>query len=173
MTQQVLRGDFSQVKTLQMFNQPLVSDGTFLLSHQQGLIWQQNSPFPVSLVLAKAKLSQRFEGQPAEVIEAKDNPMVFYFSHLFLSLFKGDLTSIESQFTMDLSSDDKEQWLLHLTPKQSPLNKVFKYIEITGNNKIETLTLLELSNDSSVISFSNINPQQAPLSEQEQDAFQF
>lgn len=173
MTQEVLRGDFAQVKTLQLFNQPLISEGTFLLSHQQGLIWQQNTPFPVSLVLAKDKLSQRFEGQAAEVIEAKDNPMVFYFSHLFLSLFKGDLTTIESQFTMALSSDEKEQWLLHLRPKQSPLNKVFKFIEIEGNKQIETLTLLELNDDSSVITFSNINQQQTSLSEQEQDAFKF
>ena len=60
MTQKILRGDFMQLKTLQMFNQPLVSEGSFLLSHQQGLIWQQNTPFPVALVLAKDKLSQRF-----------------------------------------------------------------------------------------------------------------
>ena len=96
MTQEILRGDFTQSKTLQMFKHPLVSDGTFLLSHQQGLIWKQNNPFPVSLVLAKDKLSQQFSDQAPEIIEAKDNPMVFYFSHLFLSLFKGDLSSLKS-----------------------------------------------------------------------------
>lgn len=173
MTQKILRGDFTQLKTLQMFNQPLVSEGSFLLSHQQGLIWQQNTPFPVALVLAKDKLSQRFEGQASEIVEAKDNPMVFYFSHLFLSLFKGDLTALDSQFTMALSSDDKDEWLLHLTPKQAPLNKVFESIQINGGTEIKTLTLLELNGDSSVIQFSHINQQQTPLTQQEQDAFKF
>ena len=172
MTQEILRGDFTQSKTLQMFNQPLLSDGTFLLSHQQGLIWKQNNPFPVSLVLAKNKLSQQFSDQAPEIIEAKENPMVFYFSHLFLSLFKGDLTSLEKQFSMTLN-DGKTGWVLNLTPKEAPLNNVFKGIEIKGKETIQRLTLLELNNDSSVINFTNISQQQSPLNQQETDAFKF
>ncbi|TEW54236.1 outer membrane lipoprotein carrier protein LolA [Psychromonas sp. RZ22] len=172
-TQKVLRGDFTQSKSLQMFKQPLLSDGTFLLSHEQGLIWQQNNPFPVSLVLAKDKLRQQFSGKEAEIIEAKDNPMVFYFSHLFLSLFKGDLSSLESQFSMQLSDDGKGNWLLNLTPKKAPLDKVFKSIKIQGKEQIKSLTLTELNTDSSLITFSNISEQQAPLTQQEKDAFKF
>lgn len=173
MTQQILRGDFSQSKTMQMFNQPLLSDGNFLLSHQQGLIWNQNSPFPVSLVLAKDKLSQQFSDQAAEVIEAKDNPMVFYFSHLFLSLFKGDLTSLENQFSMTLSGELQTGWVLNLSPKQAPLKNVFKVIEIKGAHTIQELTLTELNGDASVIEFNNISQQQSPLNQQEKDAFNF
>ncbi|MCP5079062.1 MAG: outer membrane lipoprotein carrier protein LolA [Psychromonas sp.] len=173
MTQQILRGDFKQSKVLQMFNQPLLSDGSFLLSHQQGLIWKQQSPFPVLLVLAKEKLSQQFADQAPEVIEAKDNPMVFYFSHLFLSLFKGDITSLQSQFTMTLSGDEITGWVLHLSPIQPPLNKVFKEIEIKGKETIQTLSLIELNEDSSVIEFTNIKQQQAALTQQEKDAFKF
>jgi hypothetical protein len=173
MTQDILRGDFTQSKTLQMFNQPLLSEGSFLLSHQHGLIWKQSNPFPVSLVLARDKLSQQVSDQPADIIEAKDNPMVFYFSHLFLSLFKGDLSSLEKQFTMNLSEENNAGWLLNLTPKEAPLINVFKRIEIKGQDTIQALTLIELNDDSSVISFTNINPQQTPLKQQEIDAFQF
>ena len=171
-TQKLIRGDFTQSKTLQMFNQPLVSNGSFLLSHQQGLIWKQINPFSVSLVLVKNKLRQQFSGQETEVVEAKDSPMVFYFSHLFLSLFKGDLNSLESQFTMTLSGDEAA-WLLHLVPKQAPLNKVFKYIEIKGKEQIEGLALIELNGDSSVITFSGIHQEQTQLTQQETDAFKF
>lgn len=171
MTKEVLRGEFIQSKTLQMFNQPLLSDGEFLLSHQQGLIWQQNNPFSVSLVLTKDKLSQQFVGQKAEIIDAKDNPMVFYFSHLFLSLFKGDLSALESQFSMALTGDQKQGWLLSLLPKQAPLNKVFKRIDIKGKEQIAELMLVELNDDSSVINFTNVKQQQTSLTEQEQNAF--
>ena len=171
-TQKLIRGDFTQSKILQMFNQPLVSNGSFLLSHQQGLIWKQINPFPVSLVLVNNKLRQQFSGQEIEVVEAKDSPMVFYFSHLFLSLFKGDLNSLESQFTMTLSGDETT-WLLHLVPKQVPLNKVFKYIEIKGKEQIEGLALIELNGDSSVITFSGIHQEQTQLTQQETDAFKF
>lgn len=172
MMQKILTGNFVQAKTLQMFNSPLISNGKFLLSQQQGLIWQQNNPFPVVLVLAKDKLYQQFEGQDAEIIEAKDNPMVFYFSHLFLSLFRGDLMSLESQFSMTLTEHKKARWQLQLQPKQSPLNHVFKYIDIQGDTQIEVLTLVELNGDSSVINFSHIK-QLTELNQQEKDVFKF
>ncbi|MEI6897980.1 MAG: outer membrane lipoprotein carrier protein LolA [Psychromonas sp.] len=172
MMQQILRGDFSQSKTLQMFNQPLLSDGAFLLSQQQGLIWRQHNPFPVVLVLAKDKLRQQFEGQDAAVIDAQDNPMVFYFSHFFLSLFKGDLSALESQFSLSLTANKKGHWRLHLEPKQPPLNNIFKYIDIEGENQIQRLTLIELKGDSSVINFTNVR-QQTQLSPQDKDAFEF
>ena len=172
-TQKLIRGDFKQSKNLQMFNQPLISDGSFLLSQQQGLIWTQNNPFPVSLVLAKDKLRQQFAGQPAEIVEASDNPMVFYFSHLFLSLFKGDLASLDNQFSMTLTGDLQNTWLLHLTPKTSPLNKVFKEIDIKGSAQIQELSLVELNGDSSVIEFSHIDQKNSPLTSQEKNAFKF
>jgi len=172
-TQKVIRGDFKQSKNLQMFNQPLVSDGSFLLSHQEGLIWTQKNPFPVSLVLTKDKLRQQFSGQSAEIVEASDNPMVFYFSHLFLSLFKGDLASLENQFSMTLTGDLQNTWILHLTPKAAPLNKVFKEIDIKGSIQIEELLLVELNGDSSVIEFSHIDQAQSNLTLQEKNAFEF
>lgn len=172
MTDQLLRGDFSQSKTLQMFDQPLHSNGTFLLSQQQGLVWKQISPFPVTLVLAKDKLAQQFSDQVPEVIEAKDNPMVFYFSHLFLSLFKGDMNTLKVQFKLTLV-EVKGHWVLLLKPKSAPLNKVFSKIEIKGDKQIEELNLVELNGDATTITFTNISTQPEQLTEQEKDAFNF
>lgn len=172
MTEQLLRGDFSQSKTLQIFDQPLVSKGTFLLSHQQGLVWKQQDPFSVLLVLANNKLSQQFAEQAPEIIEAKDNPMVFYFSHLFLALFKGDLNALNEQFELTLTNHN-EAWVLHLKPKSAPLNKVFSIIEIHGVDQIDKLNLIELNGDATTISFTNISSQPAQLSEQEKDVFNF
>lgn len=156
MSEKILTGHFQQTKTMQMFNQPLISDGTFLLSQQHGLIWQQSSPFAVMLVLADDKLLQQFSEQSPQIIEAKDNPMVFYFSHLFLSLFKGDIAALQSQFDMQLQGTETERWLLRLTPKVSPLDKVFKHININGKQQIESLSLIELNDDSTLIEFNDI-----------------
>jgi hypothetical protein len=169
---QLVRGQYQQVKKMQMFKQPLTSGGDFLLEQQQGLLWLQKQPFSVSLILTKDRLSQRYSDQPAQVIEATDNPMVFYFSHLFLSLFKGDIEGLTVQFDMQI----KEQnglWLLLLTPKTAPLDKVFKEIRISGNEYIDQLELVELNGDSSTIQFLNQNNLPAKLSDYEQQYFQF
>jgi len=172
MTEQPLRGDFSQSKTLQIFDRPLVSKGTFLLSHEQGLVWQQMHPFSVLLVLANNKLSQQFADQAPEIIEAKDNPMVFYFSHLFLAIFKGDLNALNEQFELTLKNNN-EGWVLHLKPNSAPLNKVFSTIEIHGGEQINKLNLIELNGDITLISFTHISNLPAQLSEQEKDVFNF
>lgn len=168
----LLRGEFTQTKTMQMFNQPLRSQGNFLLEQNQGLLWRQTAPFPVSMALVKDKLSQQFGDQAAEVIIAKDNPMVFYFSHLFLSLFKGDMEGLSAQFEMKLSDKDGH-WLLLLTPKSAPLNKIFASISIAGREFIDLLVLQELSGDISEIKFSQQHTTPNTLSEEEQHALQF
>ena len=168
----LLRGEFTQSKKLQMFKKPLLSSGAFLLDHQQGLLWSQRKPFAVSLVLVEDKLSQQFGTQQAEIIEAKDNPMVFYFSHLFLSLFKGDIKALDEQFTMQLTGVESA-WSLQLTPKSAPLNKVFATISISGGEYIKELLLIELSGDSSEITFTNQQSTPSELTEDEKDAFKF
>lgn len=169
---QLIRGQYQQVKKMQMFKQPLLSEGDFLLDQQQGLLWRQKQPFPVFLTLTKDRLSQRYSDQPAHIIEAVENPMVFYFSHLFLSLFKGDIEGLTVQFDMHLESKNG-QWLLLLTPKISPLNKVFKKITIIGSEYIDQLNLLELNGDSSTIQFLGQNNLPAKLTDNEQQYFQF
>ena len=168
----VVRGDFTQTRTMQMFDAPLESNGQFLLSEQQGLWWQQTQPFPVSLVLTQDKLSQKMADQPAQILDKKDNPMVFYFSHIFLSLFQGDTNTLTDQFTLDLSSNP-DNWTLLLTPKNAPLNKVFASITIQGSDYIDSVLLKEVRGDQSEIDFSQQTNQPNTLNKTEQAAFQF
>lgn len=169
---QIVRGQYTQIKKMQLFKQPLLSSGEFLIEQQQGLLWLQKQPFIITLALNKDKLSQRIADQPAQIMQASDNPMAFYFSHLFLSLFKGDTEGLSKQFMIELQSKD-ELWSLLLTPKSSPLDKVFKQITISGSTYIDQLQLIELQGDSTEINFINQNSFPAHLSKDEQTALQF
>lgn len=166
----LVRGKYTQQKTLKMFKQPLRSSGHFLLSGTQGLQWSQMQPFPVSLVLTKDKLSQQFSNAPPQIISVKNQPLVFYFSHLFLSVFKGDMTALSTQFKMQLKGDNKN-WYLSLMPRNAPLNKVFKQINVSGGNYIEQLLLIELSGDTTKITFSNQHSTPSKLTKHEQATF--
>ncbi|MCG9647652.1 outer membrane lipoprotein carrier protein LolA [Vibrio brasiliensis] len=167
-----VRGDFTQLRHLEMFEQPLSSEGNFTLSKAQGLLWQQTTPFPVHLVLTEDKLRQTFAGQEPQTITAKENPMAFYFSHVFLAVFHGDTEALQQQF--DMAFDVKnQQWTLLLTPKQAPLNSVFKSITLTGQQDIDALTLQEIRGDKTEILFSNQTHQPESLSDAEQAQFSF
>ena len=169
---ELVRGEFTQNKKMKMFKAPLLSTGTFLLTKKEGLVWSQKTPFPVSIVLIKDKLSQKFSGKNPQIIEAKANPMVFYFSHLFLSLFKGDINALEDQFQLSLSGNSTS-WRLKLLPKSAPLNNVFSDISISGGEYINELRLSELSGDVSEITFSHQKILPKELTSDEKRTFDF
>lgn len=41
----IVRGEFTQTRNMEMFAQPLTSQGTFLLDKSNGLLWTQATPF--------------------------------------------------------------------------------------------------------------------------------
>lgn len=168
----IVRGDFEQKRTLAMFDQPLTSTGQFTLDKTHGLLWRQDVPFTVQLVLTKDKLRQTFADQPAQVITAKDNPMAFYFSHIFLAVFHGDTDQLKQQFDMTFKADNG-QWTLALTPKAAPLNAVFDTITLGGKSDLERLTLQEIRGDKTDILFSNQSYQPESLTDAEQAQFKF
>ncbi len=155
----VIRGEFSQQRHLQMFDAPLSSTGHFTLSKTHGLLWQQEAPFAVNLVLTQDKLRQTFSDQAPKTISAQENPMAFYFSRVFLSVFHGDTTALEEQFTLDFSAENSQfengQWQLLLVPRRAPLDRVFKSITLAGKDYIDTLTLQEQRGDKTEIEFTN------------------
>ncbi|MGF1718621.1 outer membrane lipoprotein carrier protein LolA [Vibrio kyushuensis] len=169
---QVVRGDFTQLRHLEMFKQPLSSSGQFTLDKEEGLLWQQNTPFPVNLVLTKNRLSQTFSDQPSQIITAKENPMAFYFSHIFLSVFHGNTDKLKEQFDLGFSSEG-DKWTLKLTPTQAPLNAVFEQINLKGSQDIDALTLVELRGDKTEILFTNQNHLPEKLTDDEQAQFEF
>ncbi len=168
----IVRGDFTQLRHIEMFAEPLSSQGSFTLSKQMGLLWHQTTPFPVNLVLTEDKLRQTFAGQEPQVITAKDNPMAFYFSHVFLAVFHGDTNALKEQFEIEFDTS-AEQWTIELTPKQAPLNAVFKNITLVGNEDIDGLTLQEVRGDKTEILFSNQTHQPKSLNDAEKAQFSF
>ncbi|MDG3087537.1 outer membrane lipoprotein carrier protein LolA [Vibrio hannami] len=167
----VVRGDFEQVRELEMFKKPLVSTGEFTVAKEYGLLWGQKQPFVISLVLTEDKLSQKFGEQDAQVMTSDENPMAFYFSHLFLGLFQGDTEQLKSQFKLIFNSEN-ESWKMELVPLKAPIDKVFTSIEISGSDYINSIKLNEVRGDVTTINFSNQNHVPDELSDNEKLAFQ-
>ncbi|MEZ9944870.1 hypothetical protein BCS96_04410 [Vibrio breoganii] len=168
----IVRGDFTQLRHIDLFEQPLSSTGQFTLSKQCGLLWQQTSPFPVNLVLTEDKLRQTFADQQPQVMTAEDNPMAFYFSHVFLNVFHGNTDALVQQFSITFTAL-QDGWTIELTPIQAPLNTVFKVITLVGDEHIDRLTLQEIRGDRTEILFSNQTSQPEGLTDAEQAQFSF
>lgn len=170
-SQSVVRGNFEQLRTMEMFSQPLASSGHFILHKKSGLLWQQTSPFSVNLILTNEKLSQQIGNQPAQIMTENENPMAFYFSHIFLSLFDGNTERLNQQFTSEFS-EGQNTWTIELSPHQAPLNNVFSRITISGEQYVDQIELTEVRGDKTTIIFSQQTEQPENLTADERARFQ-
>ncbi|WP_237466389.1 outer membrane lipoprotein carrier protein LolA [Vibrio stylophorae] len=166
----VIQGEFRQTRHLALFSEPLQSSGNFLVAAEYGLNWQQTRPFAVQVVLTQDQLLQRLPDGSEERLAAQDNPVIFHFSHLFLSLFQGQTDALSEQFEMQLSGN-AEQWQLTLVPTSAPLNQVFSSINLKGGQFVNQLTLQEVRGDRTVIEFINQRTEPAVLSDEERAIF--
>ncbi|WP_108652848.1 outer membrane lipoprotein carrier protein LolA [Dongshaea marina] len=168
--QPLVRGKFQQVRNLRLLTTPLQSDGSFVLARGKGLIWQQTEPFASLLTISKTKMLQQIQGQAAMEMTAKENPMVFSFARVFLSLFDGNLDTLSNNFDIFFEPANAEisHWTLGLIPNQSPLNKAIKLIRIRGDKQISGITIDEAKGDKMQIRFTDIMAKPTPLNPTEE-----
>lgn len=150
-----LSGNFNQVRKMRLLSSPLESSGTFVLSKKNGLQWNQTSPFKSSLIVTSTKIEQQIENTPPTVITQKQQPVVFSFTHIFLSVFNGDTAAITGYFDIYFSGDTKA-WKIALKPTNTLLQKAIVGIEMTGGKYVQTVTINEVKQNQMIMKFTKV-----------------
>ncbi|HDX8645705.1 outer membrane lipoprotein carrier protein LolA [Aeromonas dhakensis] len=158
---------FEQEKQVAGLSQPLRASGELLLVRDLGLWWQQQKPFPLTLVLTPTRMVQQMAGQPATVI---DNPQLLEFSQMLLALFGSDEATLGRYFSIDFHSTE-EGWQLVLVPTLAPLDKVFASLTLSGQGQLDQLLIADKQGDSTRIRFSGWRERPLPLTPEEQARF--
>ncbi|MEQ1963049.1 outer membrane lipoprotein carrier protein LolA [Xenorhabdus khoisanae] len=171
--QPVVRAHFTQERQIQGMPQPLRSNGDMLVSQHQGLWWHQQKPFPLTLVLDDSHMVQIMSGQAPQVITADSNPQLFQFNHLMRALFQADRAVLEENFKIEFSDLGQEKWRLVLTPKTSPLDKLFTAITLNGQANLDAILLTDRQGDRTELSFTQHRLTPETLSHEEEQHFKF
>ncbi|WP_413739302.1 LolA family protein [Sodalis sp. RH21] len=169
--QPVVRAHFDQERTISGISRPLRSSGELLIARQEGLWWQQQQPFLLTLILNDSRMVQITGNQPPEVITADGNPQMFRFNHLLRALFQADRAVLEQNFTLGFTDLGQDNWQLVLTPKTAPLDKLFTAITLTGRTYLEHIRLDDKQGDRTAITFSHQRTEPKLLSHDEQQRF--
>lgn len=150
----IVRADFAQQRFLSGFTKPLQSAGTLLYSRDDGIIWQQQTPFAMTIVIDEDSIVQTMPGSKPQILNAADNPLLHSFSSLLKAMLQADTESLRQFFAIELT-DLGAQWQLQLTPKAEPLNKIFSAIELCGDDKVLSIIMADQAGDRTVIEFSH------------------
>lgn len=169
--QPIVRAHFDQTRTIKEMPQPLRSQGEMLIARDTGLLWDQTSPFPMSMMLDDSRMVQIVNGQPPQTITADNNPQMFQFNHLLRALFQADRKVLEQNFRIDFKDQGNERWTLKLTPITTPLDKIFTSIDLGGKTYLGSIQLNDKQGDRTDITLSNQRLTPATLTDDERKRF--
>ncbi|MFP2514125.1 LolA family protein [Buttiauxella agrestis] len=172
-SQPVVRAKFQQDRQISGMAQPLHSSGEVLIAKSKGLWWQQQHPFPMTLVLDDSHMAQIMGNQAPQIITADSNPQMFQFNHLLRALFQADRKVLDENFSSVFTDQGKGQWQLVLTPITTPLDKLFSTITLQGDKHLNRIALNDLQGDFTEITFSNHRLEPRKLTHEEQQRFTF
>ncbi len=169
--QPVIRAHFDQTRTIKDLPQPLRSQGQMLIARDQGLLWDQTSPFPMQLLLDDKRMVQVINGQPPQIITAENNPQMFQFNHLLRALFRADRKVLEQNFRVEFADKGEGRWTLRLTPTTTPLDKIFNTIDLAGQTYLESIQLNDKQGDRTDIALTQHQLTPAQLTDDERQRF--
>ena len=169
--QPVIRAHFDQTRTIKDLPQPLRSQGQMLIARDQGLLWDQTSPFPMQLLLDDKRMVQVINGQPPQIITAENNPQMFQFNHLLRALFQADRKVLEQNFRVEFADKGEGRWTLRLTLTTTPLDKIFNTIDLAGQTYLESIQLNDKQGDRTDIALTQHQLTPAQLTDDERQRF--
>ena len=169
--QPVIRAHFDQTRTIKDLPQPLRSQGQMLIARDQGLLWDQTSPFPMQLLLDDKRMVQVINGQPPQIITAENNPQMFQFNHLLRALVQADRKVLEQNFRVEFADKGEGRWTLRLTPTTTPLDKIFNTIDLAGQTYLESIQLNDKQGDRTDIALTQHQLTPAQLTDDERQRF--
>ena len=70
------------------------------------------------------------------------------------AIFTADKDMLESNFDITVTEQNK-YWTVTLQPKLAPLNKIFKQIILNGKSYLEKVTINDMQNDKTELTFAN------------------
>lgn len=168
----MVRGVFEQEKTLQVLKKPLLAQGDFLFSPQQGLLWHIQNPFEYSLIMTDDYFVQKTE-MSQQVISAKEQPAIFSFGKVFSGILSADFSLLKEHFNLwgKESELNDDVWQVCLEPKQAPFKQLIAQIKIRGSRFVEQVDIIDHNNDFSRIVFSQVTITAQSLTDNEQALF--
>lgn len=150
-----LSGEFKQTQKIALLSHPLISTGKFTLSKNEGLEWNQTTPFHSKFMVTPSKIEQQIENNPATIITKEQQPIVFSFTNIFLSVFNGDTKTINNYFALTFAGD-VSKWRIALKPLGAPLNKAIDSIELAGSKYVNAIVIHDAKGNQIVMQLFNI-----------------
>lgn len=163
---EILRGRFVQERSLEGFQAPLKSEGSFIVAAGRGLIWRVETPFPTTTVITPAGLVQETRGNETLRLSAARIPFMAQLYDMMSGTMGGNMDRLKQQFAV-ASSGSEQNWQVKLTPLSSGNSGTLpiKEIDIQGARFVDQVDIRKPNGDHDNLHFHDQTIGTEPLSD--------
>ncbi len=145
-SKKITKGDFRQLKFIHRLKREMVSNGIFVISADDGILWQTQKPYFSTMAMTKSAIIQTNAKGKKSVISAESNATFDQFSKVLSSVFMGNAGILTENFEVEFIGST-DNWSINLIPKNSSVKKVVEEIEMVGKISIDLMTIHEPNGD--------------------------
>jgi len=156
----VTKGNFVQEKILSRLGRKLRSEGNFIITAGQGMVWETTKPFPSTLVLGKDYLIQaRPDGQKT-VLNAEGNETFIRLAEVLGAVFSGNAQGLLDNFEVHFAVKNTpgaggRAWEMGLSPLDKAISSFAARITMSGDDVIRFIMINEQGGDITQYTLSN------------------
>ena len=146
----ITKGNFEQEKVLNRLGRSLKSEGIFIISAAQGMVWETAKPFSSTLVLGKNYLVQSRPGGQKTVLSAEGNETFLRLAEALSAVFSGNARGLMDNFKVYFTIDNSVSggaWKLGLSPLDRAISTFAAKITMSGDTVIRSIVIDEQSGD--------------------------
>ena len=160
----LIRGEFEQEKVLSRLGRSLKSSGVFIISAQDGMVWDTLKPFPSTLVLGSNYFAQLRPNGQKTVLSAEGNETFLRFAEVISAVFSGRTQGLLENFEVYFSGGPAA-WEMGLLPLDKAIAGFAGKITmeggaamsggLSGDTVIKSITVYEQNGDAIIYLMSN------------------
>lgn len=151
-----LKGEFKQEKYLQAIDASLMSTGQFEYSRNESISWITQQPIENKLTMTPTSIVNQQAGQALVELNAETNPAVAVLSDILFSVLTAEWQKLSAYFELQ-GSFEGEQWQAKLKPTDEAVAQFISNVELTGDELLRTIVLIEKDGDRTTIHFENLS----------------
>ena len=158
-----LEAEFVEEKSIALLAAPLISTGRLFFLPPGTLARLVERPIPSTVVITPKALRISGSGH-AETIDLGARPDVKLFVESFVKVLAGDLTALETLYSVSfvLLPGGQGAWRLTLTPRGGAVKSLIASLELTGRGPmVDEIIVKETGGDETVTRITKANPARA------------
>lgn len=152
---QTIKSDFIQEKNLSMLSEKITSKGKFWFKKDNLLRMEYTSPYTYLMVLNKGNIYIK-DGKKENKISTQSNKLFQQINKITIDCVQG--TVFNNSDFVTKAYENKDAYLVQLTPEGKGLKELFKTINVIINKSDYEVTSIEMnenSGDNTIIRFTN------------------